>query len=93
MTSSASCSTCPGRKGRRRNPSDAEIETDVPHLRIIDQSAWDAVEARLAAEALPAASEGNQQTGFWDRRRPRHLVTRKVFCGVCQRAFGPTSND
>lgn len=80
-----------GQPVRRLNPATAVITVDVPHLRIIDQALWDAVQVRLATEAIndpttrPARPGGNSKEGFWSHRRPRHLLTGKVMCGVCQR--------
>jgi hypothetical protein len=67
------------------------IEVDVPHLRIIEQPLWEAVQQRLATEAVPASIEATNvwppgqaqaaadaRAAFWNRRRPKHLLTGKV---------------
>ena len=33
------------------------------------------------------------RSNFWDRRRPRHLLSGKAFCGQCGRAFTATGRD
>lgn len=78
-----------GRQVRRWNPAEDVIEVEVPELRIIDQALWEAVQKRLAAEAVPvqvhspSRNSNAQAVAFWDRRRPKHLLTGKAFCGVC----------
>ena len=47
--------------------------------------------SRLAAEAAPKDEGG--RGAFWDRRRPQHLLTGKVFCGLCSRSFGVMGRD
>lgn len=58
----------------------------VPHLRIIEDEVWTKVQARLESDTVGAQSAclGGRQA-FCDRRRRRHLLSRKVFCGVCGR--------
>jgi hypothetical protein len=57
---------------------------EVPHLWIIEQDLGDRVSQRLTAEALPPRRpSGQATTGFWERRRPRHILTGKVVCGCC----------
>lgn len=78
-----------GRRVRRANPAEDLIEVEVPELRIIDQPLWEAVQQRLAAEAAPTVAphqnrDATPQTmAFWARRRPKHLLTGKAFCGAC----------
>jgi len=83
-----------GAKLRRNASPDAVVATDVPHLRIIESDLWERVQARLQQEAVPARSAGgNDEPAFWDRRRPRHLLTGKVECGCCGRLFKTTGKD
>jgi hypothetical protein len=83
-----------GAKLRRKASPDAVLGTDVPHLRIIEPDLWERVQARLLQEAAPARSAGgDDEPAFWDRRRPRHLLTGKVKCGCCGRPFKTTSNN
>jgi len=49
---------------------------------------WEQVQQRLARESAPR----DIATGaprFWEKRRPQHLLSGKLFCGVCD---GPFSN-
>jgi hypothetical protein len=83
-----------GKTLRREARPDTYVTKSVPHLRIIDDVIWDKVQQRLRAEAAPVqvASVGTVAT-FWDRRRARYLLSGKLICGVCGRAFTPTGKD
>jgi DNA invertase Pin-like site-specific DNA recombinase len=77
---------------RRYVEDEDVIVTAVPQLRIIDDALWQRVQDRMKSEgvATPSSAAG-PNTGFWDRRRPRHLLSGTVFCGACGRpcsAFG-----
>jgi DNA invertase Pin-like site-specific DNA recombinase len=71
-----------GKRQARPNPPEAWVIEEVPELRIVPQDLWDAVKARqgdLRAPRLPKPGE----VGFWDRRRPRYLLSGLVKCGLC----------
>lgn len=63
--------------GRRRaeiNPPEAWTVTEVPHLRLVDEELWRAVQARQkAVSAAPLQL----------RARPRRLLSGLIRCGVC----------
>ena len=80
-----------GRKVLRLANPKAIVETAVPELRIVEQELWDGAQARLAAEAAPATTESHP--AFWERRRPRHLLSEKVVCGCCGRTFTSLGKD
>ena len=87
-----------GQPVRRYSDADAIVVTEVPHLRIIDDALWQRVQARLAIEAAPEEAAGRPQGGkprqpFWDKRRPRHLLSGKVICGVCERKLSVLGID
>jgi len=75
----------------RSKPQEEVVEVAVPDLRIIPDELWNSVQARLAAEAAPRPKTGSHP--FWDHRRPRHLLSGKVVCGCCGRAFSPLGQD
>ncbi|MDB5381338.1 MAG: recombinase family protein [Rhodospirillales bacterium] len=75
-----------GEAHRRLNPAEARIVGLVPELRVIDDHLWTAVQARLLASAAPQDQETGRQR-FWEKRRPRHLLSSKVFCGACGGPF------
>eukprot|EP01035_Chromulina_nebulosa_P022320 gene22320-28905_t len=78
---------------RTGDPADIVVH-DVPHLRIIDHNIWERVQGRLATEAAPVARPGeNAPHAFWERRRPRHLLSGKVVCGLCHRPFSARGQD
>jgi site-specific DNA recombinase len=83
-----------GSRTRRSANPDGVVVTPAPELRIVDAALWGRVQERLAAEAaLPTPGRLQARQAFWDRRRPRHLLSEKVFCGSCGKAFRPTGRD
>jgi site-specific DNA recombinase len=76
---------------RRDAKPDSYVSVETPHLQIIDDTLWQRVQQRLAAEAAPTVSGAPQ--AFWDRRRPRHLLSQKVVCGACGRSFKAVGRD
>jgi len=81
-----------GRRVSRPNPESEWVVQDVPDLRIVDQSLWDAVKARqgeLAFSTRPRP-EGNPLN---DRRRPKHLFAGLVKCGCCGGGYSMISKD
>lgn len=80
-----------GKRVSRLNPSEEWVITDVPALRIIDQTLWDRVKARQASTAL-GKQESNGE-GFWDRRRPRYLLSGLIKCGACGSGFVKISRE
>ena len=67
---------------------------EVPHLRIIDDELWQRVQERLQREAAPVRTgPDGTQPAFWLRRRPRHLLSGKAFCGVCGRPLSLFGRD
>ena len=83
-----------GARIRRDNLPKGHLIIEVPHLRIIDDELWRRVQDRLRREAAPyQAGPNGVQSAFWDRRRPRHLLSGKVFCGVCARQLSLFGRD
>ncbi|MBR0660468.1 recombinase family protein [Roseomonas oryzicola] len=80
-----------GRKVLRMADPENIIECAVPELRIIDEALWEKAQARLMAEAAPVSAES--RPAFWERRRPRHLLSEKVVCGCCGRTFTSLGKD
>jgi len=76
-----------GKRVSRLNPEEDWVVQDVPDLRIIDQGLWDQVKARQRE------LEGNRSgpKPFWDRRRPRYLLSGLVTCGICGGRFSMIS--
>lgn len=75
-----------GKRLSRLNPADQWIVHDVPHLRIIEDDLWQKVKARQDATAL-GKHDKSKTEGFWDRRRPRFLLSGLIKCGCCGSTF------
>ncbi|MDR9393647.1 MAG: recombinase family protein, partial [Roseovarius sp.] len=75
-----------GKRLSRLNPVDQWIVQDVPHLRIIDDYLWQKVKERQDATSLGKHDKSNAE-GFWDRRRPRFLLSGLIKCGCCGSTF------
>ena len=75
----------------RLNPESEWIVNDVPELRIIDQNMWDRVKARQV-EARAALNANFKHTGnaLSGAKRPQHLLSGLVRCGVCGEAYVST---
>ena len=72
-----------GKRLARLNGVADRVVEEVPHLRIVDDALWSSVQARLQAIHDSPAAQAIRESRFWERRRARHLLTGKVFCGVC----------
>lgn len=67
--------TDPRTRKRGTRPGQGEVATgQAPHLRIIDDALWQAVQEQLEARSSTAPER---------QRRPRHLLSRLGQCGVC----------
>ena len=67
----------------RARPEAERISVEVPELRIVAQSVWEAVQARLDAIRQSPGSQKQRRSEFWKHRRPKHLLTGLVHCGEC----------
>ena len=81
-----------GKRVSRLNPESEWIVQDVPEMRLIDQALWDRVKARQEAvtHTRRPVQEGNV---LGSRKRPRHLLSGLVKCGVCGGGFSMISKD
>ncbi len=85
-----------GYRVRKENPAEDLVVREVPHLAILDTPTWQRVQDRLIAEAAPRATIATRPTRlgrFWECRRPRHLLTGKIVCGVCERTLHRVGKD
>ena len=84
-----------GTRVRRVNPAADIVVHAMPELGIVDTALWESVQERLTLEAAPVQpTDGPASSGrFWERRRPRHLLSSKVICGVCGRTFSRIGKD
>ena len=87
-----------GRRVPRVNPSEEWIVTDVPDLRIVDQSLWQAVKDRQRelAEKFAGAIQASR-TAHANRlnatHRPRYLLSGMLECGVCGGPYAMRGQD
>ena len=80
-----------GQRVWRAHSTDEVVETKVPQMRVVPDALWQQAQSRLAAEGFQRPERGRNP--FWDRRRPRHLLTGKVVCGCCGRGFTAMGKD
>lgn len=64
------------------NPIEQRVTGQAPGLRLIEDELWDRVQQRLAEAAAPKDAQTGV-TRFWEKRRPGHLRSSKIFCGAC----------
>ena len=78
-----------GKRRSRANGKDAVVAVEAPDLAILSRELWDAVKARQAGldEIAGAKTRPIESTDaplpFWSKRRPRHLFSGLMRCGVC----------
>jgi site-specific DNA recombinase len=75
-----------GKRVSRPNPPEQLIVQQVPELRILDQNLWDRVKARQASSHKNTRPDLKERP-FWDRKRPRFLLSGLARCGVCGASF------
>jgi site-specific DNA recombinase len=71
-----------GQRVSRPNPSTSWVIEDVPELRIVPDELWTRVKERQNA-IRHASPVNNDERPFWDKQRPRYLVTGIAKCGCC----------
>lgn len=82
-----------GRRVSRINDTDELIVTDVHELRIVDDLLWQKVKARQTGIRTSEPVRKLRESRFWERRRPKHLLTGMVFCAACGEAFASIGRD
>jgi site-specific DNA recombinase len=78
-----------GKRVSRLNPRDEWVVQEVPELRIVTEDLWEAVKARQ--RAVNVNSETGAENSFWERRKPRYLLSGLIRCGVCGGGFSVIS--
>ena len=68
----------------RPNPEEMVIRQPVPHLRIIDDALWQAVQDRLEATSTTRPERA---------RRPKHVLSGMGQCGTCGAPWVRTTSD
>jgi len=82
-----------GKRQARRNPRSEWIMEEVPELRIVDEALWERVRLRLNAIAQSPAAAAVRESRFWEKRRPRHILTGLVVCGKCGHSLAAVGQD
>jgi DNA invertase Pin-like site-specific DNA recombinase len=82
-----------GKRVSRANASANWARHDVPELRIVDDENWNQVQHRLDTIRTKAAANDPNRAKFWENRRAAHLLTSKVFCGVCGCSISNVGRD
>ncbi|PSC03681.1 serine recombinase, partial [Alsobacter soli] len=82
-----------GRRISRPNPKAAWVVEAVPELRIIDDALWDRVAERLQVVQASPASKAVRESRFWEKRRPKHMLTGLVVYGACGHPLAAVGRD
>ena len=76
-----------GKRVARLNPTSEWITKDVPDLRIVADSLWQAAKARQASTRY------TMRSGIVRARRPKYLFSGLTRCESCDGGFGLSSHD
>ncbi|MEC3909641.1 recombinase family protein, partial [Sphingobium sp. CR2-8] len=71
-----------GKRQARLNPESEWVIQDTPELRIVPNELWQQAKAKQGSLKLSRNGEASKAS-FRDRRRPKHLLTDLLRCGVC----------
>ena len=80
-----------GKRVSRLNDESDWIIQGVSELRIVDQELWEKVKERQGALNVRSKSCDGQKDGFWNRRRPKYLLSGLIKCGHCGGGFSVIS--
>lgn len=81
-----------GKRVTKANPPEAWVIEDVPELRIVPQELWDAAMARKEDHRDVSERMSRAATvRYWDRRRPRYLLSGLLTCGACGGGYSKIS--
>jgi site-specific DNA recombinase len=81
------------RRRSRLNPPDQWTIQEVPALRIVDDTLWDAVKTRQGAIRDSDRVANARATRFWERRRSRHLLSGLLYCQECGSRYASIGRD
>ena len=82
-----------GKRVSRPNSESTWTRIDVPHLRIVDEDMWEKAQRRLGTIRSASGADSPDRPKYWEKRRSAHLLTQKVFCGVCGGAMANVGRD
>ena len=81
-----------GQRVSRPNPSASLVIEDVPDLRIVSDELWTRVRDRQLSIRHATPTDVAERP-FWDKQRPRYLVTGIAKCGVCGASYVKISTN
>jgi site-specific DNA recombinase len=76
-----------GRRVSRLNEATAWITHEIPELRIVPQDLWETVKARQLAIRRDTRPDTKGDRPFWEKQRPRYLVSGLAKCGACGSSY------
>ena len=82
-----------GKRQARRNQRSEWVVEEVPELRIVDEALWERVNSRLSAIAATPTAVAIRKSRFWERKRPRHILTGLAVCGRCGHPLAAVGQD
>ena len=82
-----------GKRLARSNPESDWVWQDTPELRIVSDDLWDKTERMFAKIRDSAGVQKALETRFWEKRRPKHLLSGLVRCGCCGGNFAGIGRD
>jgi site-specific DNA recombinase len=82
-----------GKRVSKPNPRSAWIVEEVPELRIVDEDLFQRVAARLGDIAQSPAARAIREARPWEKRRPKHMLTGLIRCGLCGHALSAIGRD
>jgi site-specific DNA recombinase len=82
-----------GKRVSRLNDPAKHVFQEVADLRIVPQDLWDRVKARQAAMARNTRPDVAGDRPFWERQRPRYLVSGFAKCGACGNSYVKISKN
>ena len=72
-----------GKRVSRLNDAVARTIQHTPELQIVPQELWDRVKARQASVRRNTRPDAKGERPFWEKQRPRFLVSGLAKCGAC----------
>jgi site-specific DNA recombinase len=82
-----------GKRISRLNSSAEWVVQEVRELRIVEQALWDRVKARQRELACDTRPDLRGEKAFWQRQRPRFLVSGLAKCGCCGASYVKISQN
>ena len=82
-----------GKRVSRQNPKSDWVIEDVPELRIVSDELWDKAKSRQAEIDQSPQVQAIKSSRFWEKRRAKYLLTKRVKCAECGGAFIAVGRD